>query len=104
MEEKKISEPVAGVVVDGQQWTFVGIPSEAFVQPPSPFGDQQKVPLYFVEKTELHQEWGFISWRRNFKYPFKGIVTPEILEIVNISKRLLREGSRLAVQRWYYWA
>ena len=107
MEDKKtqtkVTEPVSGIVIDGQKWTFVGIPPSAFIHPPSPFGDQTKVPLYFVERAEHPPQGGFLTYRRAHKYPFKGIVTPDLLGAVNIAKRRLRDDIKWYVEHWYYW-
>ncbi len=103
MESPKLSESASGFEIDGQEFTFVGIPTDAFVNPPSPFGDQKKLKLHFIEKVEHPPEGGFLSYRRYQKFPFKGTVFPEGLMMVNVPKRLLRDGARIAAKTWWLW-
>lgn len=99
-----ISQESAGIVVDGREMTFVGIPLDAFIQTPSIVGDQQKVPLYFVKEVDHPPQGGFLSYREAHAFPFKGIVTPDIIDRVNVPKRILRDDAAFAFKHWYYWA
>lgn len=102
--QPNISQESAGIVVDGREMTFVGIPLDAFIQAPSIFGDQKDVPLYFVKSVDHPPQGGFLSYREAHAFPHKGIVTPDIIERVNVPKRILRDGAAFAIKHWYYWA